>query len=323
MSAASPIDSGEVFAVVPSYNHAPFVERSVRSIIDQSLPPKKLLVIDDGSTDGSPQVIERVLRDCDFSCELIVRENRGLSATLNEAFAKSDGEYFAYLGSDDVWQPAFLRERSKLLNEMPAAVLAYGHAYLIDENDHVLDCTRDWARYLEGDPLANLLEGVVPVTSGVVFRRSALEGLRWNEGARLEDYEVYLRLSRRGPFARGDDVLACWRKHTYNTSNEFAVMLEEWLAAQERAAPEIGLSPSELRKAQDRLELLAAAIFLRLGEKRAAMRLFRRAWRSAGGAGELFDLVGRMALPRSVLTGLAERRRRRRADKYRAATSTS
>jgi hypothetical protein len=194
---------------------------------------------------------------------------------------------------------------------------------LIDENDHVLDCTRDWARYLEGDPLANLLEGVVPVTSGVVFRRSALEGLRWNEDARLEDYEVYLRLSRRGPFARGDDVLACWRKHTYNTSNEFAVMLEEWLAAQERAAPEIGLSPSELRKAQDRLELLAAAIFLRLGEKRAAMRLFRRAWRSAGGAGELFDLVGRMALPRSVLTGLAERRRRRRADKYRAATSTS
>src|SRR4028119_2164690 len=80
-------DKPEVFAFVPSYNHAPFVEKCLRSIIDQTLKPKKLLVIDDGSKDDSPKIIERVLNDCPFDAEFIARENRGLSATLNEAFS--------------------------------------------------------------------------------------------------------------------------------------------------------------------------------------------------------------------------------------------
>src|SRR5215213_9721183 len=99
----------EVFAVVPSYNHAPFVEKCLRSIIAQTLPPNKLLVIDDGSSDGSPRIIEEILRECTFDCDLIARANRGLCATLNEAFALSGGDYFAYLGSDDLWLPNFLR----------------------------------------------------------------------------------------------------------------------------------------------------------------------------------------------------------------------
>ena len=79
---------GRVGVLVPSYNHARFVERCLRSIIAQTYPPTKLLVIDDGSTDGSPQIIARVLQDCPFPAELVVRPNRGLCATLNEGFAR-------------------------------------------------------------------------------------------------------------------------------------------------------------------------------------------------------------------------------------------
>src|SRR5687768_1100451 len=107
---------GQVFVVVPSYNHAPFVEKCLRSIIGQTLRPAKLLVIDDGSTDGSPEIIERLLRDCPFESKLIARENRGLCATLNESLALSDGEFFAYLGSDDIWLPSFLKEQTRLLS---------------------------------------------------------------------------------------------------------------------------------------------------------------------------------------------------------------
>ena len=56
----------EIFVVVPSYNHAPFVEQCLRSIFDQTLHPKKLLVIDDGSTDSSPKIIEASLKNCPF-----------------------------------------------------------------------------------------------------------------------------------------------------------------------------------------------------------------------------------------------------------------
>jgi alpha-1,3-rhamnosyltransferase len=81
MNAVQNIDSTEIFAFVPSYNHAPFVEKCLRSIFKQTLAPKKLLVIDDGSRDDSPKIIERVLKDCPFDADLIARENRGLSAT--------------------------------------------------------------------------------------------------------------------------------------------------------------------------------------------------------------------------------------------------
>ena len=91
--------TSEVFAFVPSYNHAPFIEKCLTSIINQTLPPRKLLVIDDGSRDDSPRIIERVLKDCPFDAELIVRENRGLCATLNQGFGLSEGKYFAYIGS--------------------------------------------------------------------------------------------------------------------------------------------------------------------------------------------------------------------------------
>ncbi|HLM59831.1 MAG TPA: glycosyltransferase family A protein, partial [Pyrinomonadaceae bacterium] len=73
-----------VSVLVPSYNHAPFIERTLRSIFKQTLAPKKLIVIDDGSKDESAAIIERVLEDCPFSAEFIRRENRGLSVTLNE-----------------------------------------------------------------------------------------------------------------------------------------------------------------------------------------------------------------------------------------------
>src|SRR6185503_6359594 len=140
-----------VSVVVPSHNHAAFIETTLRSIINQSLAPAELIVVDDGSTDNSTSIIDRVLSRCPFPCKVIARENRGLCATLNEGLQRSSGEYFAYLGSDDVWLPDFLRARTELLARRSAAVLAYGHAYFIDEENRIVDSTSHWAKYADGD----------------------------------------------------------------------------------------------------------------------------------------------------------------------------
>src|SRR6185503_7063318 len=84
-----------VSVVVPSHNHARFIEATLRSIIAQTFTPAELVVIDDGSTDDSPRLIERTLQDCSFPAELIARGNRGLCATLNEGLERSTGKYFA------------------------------------------------------------------------------------------------------------------------------------------------------------------------------------------------------------------------------------
>jgi alpha-1,3-rhamnosyltransferase len=291
----------EIFVLVPSYNHAPFIERCLKSIIKQTLKPTKLLIIDDGSIDDSVKIIEQTIKGCPFPAELVVRANRGLCATLNEGFAHSFGKYFAYLGSDDVWLPQFLENRIEVLESRPNAVLAFGHAYLIDENDQIIDCTEDWTLYSDGSILEMLLKGIVPASSSVVYRRSALENERWNESSVLEDYELYLKLSQgNNEFAFAKPILSAWRQHGYNTSGDFAKMFDEWLAAQNRAAPIIGINSAELRKAQSKLKFSSCLDFIRRGEKLRAVQILCRNLNGSSSVLMTAKIILRLLLPSRV-----------------------
>lgn len=297
-------NQAEVFVLVPSYNHAPFVEKCLKSILNQTLTPKKLLVIDDGSRDGSPQIIEKVLKNCSFDCELIARENRGLCATLNEGFAASSGEYFAYLGSDDIWLPKFLAERTKLLDKRETAVLGYGHAFLINDNDEIYDSTLDDANsvyYANGDARPMLLKGFAPISSTVFYRRKFLESVAWNEKAKLEDYEMYLKLAAIGDFAFDAQVLAAWRHHGYNTSRDKSFLLDEVIEAQNRNREVFGINSDELRDVQTKVKFNYARQLLQFGEKKKAWRLAKESWRGANSTAELLKFYTRMLLPMSVV----------------------
>lgn len=278
--------------------------------------PRKLVVIDDGSVDGSPKIIEEVLSRCPFDCEFIVRENRGLSVTLNQALELSDGDYFAYLGSDDLWLPDFLENRVRLLRDNSLAVLAFGHSYLIDEDNRIVDCTKDWLEYSKGQFLHNLLEGIVPVTSGVVFRRSILKDIGWNVDAELEDYELYLKLSQIGNVAFDPNVLSAWRQHSYNTSADYGKMLNEWLEAQNRVAQSIGIGKERLVLIQRRLRFVSAINFIRRGNKSEAWKMIWSNWKAARSISEVINIALRMALPKSFNEVLRERRRQNQIRRY-------
>jgi alpha-1,3-rhamnosyltransferase len=278
----------------------------------QSFAPAELVVIDDGSTDDSPGIIEQTLKECPFPCELIVRSNRGLCATLNEGLARTAGDYFAYLGSDDVWLPNFLKERVRLLHARTDAVLAYGHAYFVDEHSRVVDCTADWAHYVDGDVRAMLLNTIAPMSPTVLYRRAALEKERWNEEAKLEDYDLYLRLSTIGEFAFDPQVLSAWRLHANNTSLDQMFMLKEQLAAQRALAPMLGLSDQELEKLQTRTRFSRAEDFIRVGDKRTAMRLMSANLSGARSPRSLARMLVRLGLPMSLI-------RKRHAAKQRSA----
>ncbi|MEJ7578258.1 MAG: glycosyltransferase family A protein [Pyrinomonadaceae bacterium] len=293
--------SPAVSVVVPSYNHAPFVERCLTSIIKQTYTPFELIVIDDGSTDSSPRIIERTLKSCPFPSELIVRPNKGLCATLNEALARSRGKYFAYLSSDDAWLPKFLQARVNLLESQPDAVLAYGHAYIIDEKDHIVECSLDWAPYTKGSASKRLLHAIGPLSPTVLYRRKALERHGWNEGAKLEDYELYLRLSADGDFAFDANVLAAWRQHWYNTSRDFTMMMNEWLDAQRRVRASLGMSDEELAKIQTALKFSCAEGFARRGQKLTALALMSHNLKGAPSVASIARMAIRLTLPQRLM----------------------
>ena len=305
-----------VSVVVPSYNHAPFVEATLRSILKQTLAPAKLLVIDDGSTDNSAQVIERVLNDCSFPSELIVRENRGLSATLNEGFRRTHGDFFAYLGSDDLWLPDFLKARVALLTARPAAVLVYGHAYFIDEHNAIIDSTADWAHYADGDARAMLLQTTAPMSPTVVYRRDALEHEHWNEDSKLEDYELYLRLCSAGEFAFDPRILSAWRRHGANVSWDQSLMLEEQLRAQRAAALRFGFSKKQVDDLQRATRFARAEDFLRVGQKSKALGLIMTNARGANSARATARMFLRLLLPNSLLRRRTRARQQNTHERY-------
>lgn len=307
LATATDIDAGveagalDVSVVVPSYNHASFVANCLRSIMRQTLKPRELIVIDDGSRDGSPRILERELKDCPFPCELIVRPNRGLCATLNEGLSHSRGNYFAYLGSDDMWLPAFLETRASMLASRPKAVLAYGHAYVVDELNRITECTSEWANYVDGDARMMLLWGSAPPSPTVLYRREALERHGWNEEAKLEDYELYLRLSADGEFAFDPQVLAAWRQHESNTSRDLTLMMHQSQASQLRVAEMLGLCQLKLKAIQTALRWKYVEDFLRRGQKREALALMYGHLNGAVNASLLLRLALRLTVPHRIV----------------------
>lgn len=293
-----------VFVVVPSYNHARFVEKCLRSVMVQTVPPMELLVIDDGSNDDSPRTVERVLKECSFPCELVIRPNRGLAATLNEGIrhgAGRDFAYFAYLGSDDVWLPSFLENRVSTLAGRPAAALAYGNAFSIDEAGAIIDSTTEWAAYVDGDARQMLMTTLAPLSPTVLYRRKALERYGWNENAKLEDYELYLRLSGEGEFAFDPQVLSAWRVHGKNASLDFAMMMNEKLAAQERVGSQLGFAQSDLRRFQSLARFRTAQEYMRHNDKRIALRLTLENWRGIRSLPEAARMAAGLLAPRKLL----------------------
>jgi alpha-1,3-rhamnosyltransferase len=309
-------ESRIVSVVVPSYNHARFIEATLGSIMKQTLQPAELIVIDDGSNDDSPRVIEHALSDCPFPCELVVRENRGLCATLNEGFERSRGEYFAYLGSDDLWLPDFLKARVRLLESRPQAVLAYGHAYFIDEQSAIVDYTADWARYADGNVREMLLQTTAPMSPTVLYRRNALEQERWDENAKLEDYDLYLRLSAAGEFAFDPRILSAWRRHGSNVSWDQGLMLEEQLRAQRQAALRFGFTEKQIAELQRTTRFNRAEDFLRVGKKSQALGLMRKNWRGAHSPRATARMLLRLLIPNSIMRGRARVRERNAHKQY-------
>ena len=276
-SFAEPVDynGATVSVVVPSYNHASFIGRCLHSIIKQSYSP--------------------------FESELLVGAHRGLGATINEGLKRSRGKYFAYLGSDDVWLNGFLEARVSLLQRHPAAVLAYGHAFTINEEDQIVDSTGDWAHYSDGHARKMILHRIVPYSPSVLYRREVVERHRWNEEAGLEDYDLYLRLSNEGEFAFDDRVLCAWRLHGNNQSHNLDFMLNECLRAQRRAASELHIGREELERAHSELKWRYARDFILAGQKRKALGLICQNFRGAPSYTSIGRMMLGLAIPQRIV----------------------
>ncbi len=115
--------------IIPLYNKAPYVAKAIGSVLSQTFTDYELVIMDDGSKDGS---FEEALKAIGGNprCHLFRQTNGGVSMARNNAVSLSRGEYLCFLDADDWWEPTFLEEMSKLIDEFPNAGI-YGTNYTI------------------------------------------------------------------------------------------------------------------------------------------------------------------------------------------------
>lgn len=102
--------------IIPLYNKASEIEATLRSVLSQTLQPLEIVVVDDGSTDDSAAIVERVGSSL---VRLIRQPNAGECAARNRAMAEARGDYFALVDADDCWKPEFLEEVARMIGEWP------------------------------------------------------------------------------------------------------------------------------------------------------------------------------------------------------------
>ena len=121
--------------IIPLYNKAPYVEKSINSVLAQTFTDFELIVMDDGSKDGSFEVAKRAIEN-HGNCHLYRQQNAGVSVARNNGVALSQGKYLCFLDADDWWEPTFLEEMYKLISEFPDAGI-YGTNYtIVNETKH-------------------------------------------------------------------------------------------------------------------------------------------------------------------------------------------
>lgn len=116
--------------IIPLYNKEPFVEKTLRSALDQTFSDYEIIVVNDGSKDGSSDVAKRVLEGIE-NATTIDQENAGVSTARNNGIAAAKGDYICFLDADDWWESTFLEEMNKLIQDHPEAGLYCTNYYYV------------------------------------------------------------------------------------------------------------------------------------------------------------------------------------------------
>ncbi len=205
-----------VDVVVPLYNNEKYAVAAIKSILTQTFPVRKVIVVDDGSTDRSAEIVAQYFAH-EPRVKLVRGDHRGVAAARNRGIAQSDAEFIAFLDSDDLWDPLKLELQMPMFMHNPAVGCVYCDYRIIDENGDIISDAYILKPTLEGDVFSRLLTGnlLSGSASALVVRRSLFRqtGLFDESLAFAEDWDMWLRLAKISEIKFVDRPLTFIRAH--------------------------------------------------------------------------------------------------------------
>jgi teichuronic acid biosynthesis glycosyltransferase TuaG len=238
-----------VSVITATYNGEDFVAETIESVLAQTYAPIEHVLVDDASTDATPQILEEYAARHPDRIRVVKRNERaGPCRRRNEALEEARGEFVAWLDHDDVWLPEKIERQAEVLERQPDVGFVYTQWELFEhETGRVLERSQISP---DGDTLERLVvEGCFVASSTVLWRREAMErrGIRLRETdfSWGDDHTLWLELAldRRGALV--DAVLTRLRRHGANESARLALenpyprsieLVDEFLEAHPEAA---------------------------------------------------------------------------------------
>lgn len=231
-----------ISVIVPAYNAEKTILETVRSIQAQTFSDFELIVINDGSKDGTVQVLEGIH---DPRLKVFSYENGGLPVARNRGIDRSIGQYLSFVDADDLWTPDKLETQLAALQQNPAAGVAYSWTVLVDDQGNFL--YKPDPIYYQGNIYARMLTGnFISSGSNILVRRDLVEAAGEFDPTlkSAEDWDYYLRLAQRTEFALVPKYQILYRRSSQSMTSKVDVMEKNILIVIDRAFTQ---APAELQ----------------------------------------------------------------------------
>ncbi|ENV13453.1 hypothetical protein F965_01354 [Acinetobacter schindleri NIPH 900] len=216
-----------VSVVIPCYNHESFVQDSIQSVIDQTYQNIELIIIDDGSKDGSVEKVQEMLPACKerfVRFEFRHRTNKGLSTTLNEALEWCQGEYLSPLASDDIFLKNKITDQIEVLEKEKNIVALFGGIELINENNDFVEELK--IEYIKKYSFKEIIlhKHIIYAPTQLIRMRYVKEVGGYKEDLIIEDWYMWLKLSKLGELVAYPQTYTKYRQHDNNTVKQLDKM---------------------------------------------------------------------------------------------------
>jgi glycosyltransferase involved in cell wall biosynthesis len=268
-----------ISVVIPTFNSARFIRETVESVLAQTYRDREVIVVDDGSTDSTREVLEGFGKDV----RCILQDNRGPSAARNRGVEAARGDWIAFLDADDLWDSRKLEVQMSFAAANPGIALLFSDEVEFDEHGVVRSSliagSRCYPAIVDQVPIQEpvnklLIENFIPTSSVLVRRRCFDTSGLFDESLRVsEDRDLWTRIAARHPIACLPEIVGRKRRHDTNISSAEELTHRSRIRAWSKAQ---SLFPAQV--SPPLLHRMLAVTHLSLGYIHLRRRQRRQAW---------------------------------------------
>ena len=217
-----------VSVIIPTYNRAHLIGRAIQSVLNQTYKDFELIIVDDGSTDNTEDIIKEFQKKDERIKYIKHEKNRGGSAARNTGIKNARGEYIAFQDSDDEWLPEKLKKQMEVFKNTSSKVgVVYTGFWRIKDNKKTY-IPQSWVKQKDGNIYFELLKGNFVGTSTILIKKKCFKkvGIFDENLPRLQDWELVMRLSKYYDFKCIDEPLLILYYTTDSISANHKALIE-------------------------------------------------------------------------------------------------